>query len=279
MRELLLIQGAALFYGAATLLSFIYLFVKREKWSSWMLRLLSAGLLLHMAGFALRLQAFWAFPENRFYLPTNSMFGALSFFALAAALVFFLVEREHRLGILGAFVLPWTFIASAAASFYCDPAVSVLASGLRSAWLNVHPLLLMVAYAVFGNAFGVGVALLVQERQIKSRRPSGLCYRLPSIEELDGLNTSLIAAALPVLLGGIFIGILWAHAAWQRSWAADPKVLSALIAASIYGVYLHLAWFRGLRGRRAVYVSMIGFAAILFTFMGVNIFSGLHDYL
>jgi cytochrome c-type biogenesis protein CcsB len=278
MRELFLIRGAAALYGAATLLSFMYLFAKEEKWSRWMLRLLTGGLILHLASFALRLQAFWAFPENRFYVPINSLFGALSFFALATALVFFLVEREHRLGILGAFVLPWTFIGAGAAA-YCDPTVSVLAPDLRSAWLNVHPLLLMAAYAIFGNAFGVGLALLIQERQMKSRRPSSLCYRLPSLEELDALNTGLIAAALPVLVAGIFMGVLWAHEAWGGSWASDPKVVSAIATALIYGIYLHLAWFRGLRGRRAVYVSMLGFAAIVFTFVGVNFFRGLHDYL
>lgn len=278
MQELPLIRGAAGLYGAATALSFVYLFLKEERCVRWMLRLLSAGLLLHMTAFALRLQAFWAFPENRFYLPTHSLFGALSFFSLAAALVFFLVERQHRLGILGAFVLPWTFIGTGAAAA-CDPAVGILEQALRSPWLNVHTVLLMAAYAIFGNAFGVGLALLVQERQIKSRRPSGLCYRLPSLEELDDLNTSLIAAALPVLVFGILVGVFWAHKAWERSWAADPKVLSAMATALIYGVYLHLTWFAGLRGRRAVYVSMLGFAAIVFTFMGAGLFRGLHDYL
>lgn len=279
MYEQILVQAAAFFYAAATVLSFVYLSFKQERWSLWMLRLLSVGLFLHLASFALRLHGFWAFPENRFFLPVNTMFGALSFFSLAATVVFFLVESRHRLGILGAFVLPCAAIGAGAAALYGDPFLAVLAPDLRSAWLNFHPALNMIAYAIFGNAFGVGLALLVQERQIKSRKPSALCYRLPSIEELDALNMRLISTALPVLAVGIAMGIIWAHAAWGRRWASDPKVLSSIGTAIIYAAYLHMVRFRGLRGRRAVYLSMLGFAAIVFTFLGVNFFSQLHGYI
>ncbi|MBI5629683.1 MAG: c-type cytochrome biogenesis protein CcsB [Elusimicrobia bacterium] len=277
--EVILIKAVLAFYGVSTVLAFAYLFYREEKWSLWMLRLLGAGLALHLASFALRLQAFWAIPENRYFLPINTFFGALSYLALAVALVFFVVEREHRLGILGAFVLPWTALGIGAAVIFADPKVSGLVPALQSYWINIHPMVIMTAYAAFGNAFGVGLALLIQEHQIKSRKPSELCYRLPSIEELDDLNYKIIVAAFPVLTVGIIMGGIWAYNAWGRFWGWDPKETWALITALIYAGYLHMRFIAGLRGRKAVYVSMVGFASVVFTFIGVNFLSQLHGYL
>jgi cytochrome c-type biogenesis protein CcsB len=277
--EMILVQGALALYTAAMALAFSYLFSKNENLSLWMLRLLGAGLVLHLGSFGLRLEVFWRIPENRYFLPINTFFGALSFLSLAVALVFFVIERQHRLGILGAFVLPWTVIGTGSAVIFADPTVSGLVPALQSYWINIHPMVLMTAYAAFGNAFGVGLALLIQEHQIKSRKPTELCYRLPSIEELDDLNYKIIVAAFPVLTVGILMGGIWAYNAWGRFWGWDPKETWALITALIYAGYLHMRFLGGLRGKKAVYVSMCGFASVLFTFIGVNFLSELHGYL
>ncbi len=279
MTQIFLIKAAFAFYSTATALAFVYLFLKDEKWSLWMLRLLGAGLALHLASFGLRLHEFWRIPENRYFLPINSFFGALSYLSLAVAAVFFVVEGRHRLGILGAFVLPWATIAAGAAVLFADPAVKGLSPALQSYWINIHPMVLMTAYAAFGNAFGVGLALLVQEQQIKSRKPTELCYRLPSIEELDNLNYRIIVFGFPVLTVGIIMGGVWAYNAWGRFWGWDAKETWAFITALIYAGYLHMRFVKGLRGRKAVYVSMLGFASVVFTFIGVNYLSELHGYL
>lgn len=277
--ELILAGAALAAYSAATALAAAYLFSKEERWSLWMLRLMGAGLACHLASFGLRLGAFWSFPENRFFLPISNFYGALSYLSLAVAAVFFIVEREHRLGILGAFVLPWTVLGLGAALLWADPQVGGLSPALRSYWLNIHPMVIMTAYAAFSNAFGVGLALLVQERQIKSRKPTELCYRLPAIEELDTLNCRIIMAALPVLAVGIVMGGIWAHNAWGRFWGWDAKETSALVTALIYAAYLRMRFGAGIRGKKAVYVSMAGFASVVVTFFAVNFLSELHGYL
>lgn len=277
--ELILAKASLAGYVAASLLSVLYLFSKQERWSFWMFRLMSAGLACHLASFGFRLASFWAFPENRFFVPVYSFYGALSYMAMAVAFVFFIVERAHHLGILGAFVLPWTVAGLGGAVILADPAAAPLAPALRSYWLNIHPVVIMTAYAAFSNAFGVGLALLIQERQIKSRKPTELCYRLPSLEELDNLNSRIIVWALPVLTGGIVMGGMWAHHAWGRFWNWDIKETWALITALIYGLHIYLRRYSGVRGRRSVYLSMVGFASVLFSFFVVNRLSELHGYL
>lgn len=279
MTQSMLSRGAFLLYAAACSAAFAYLFNKSERVRRMMLSLLGTGLCLHLLAFAARLAAFWAYPENRWFLPVNSFFGALSYMALALSTAFFLIEARKKLGILGAFVLPMAALSLGLAVLRADPAVGPLAPELRSYWLNIHPMLLMTAYAAFANAFGVGLALLIQERQIKSRKPSELCYRLPSLDELDSLNGMIIAMTLPVLALGLCMGAVWAYETWGRAWSWDPKETMSLITAAFYAEYLWLRYASGLRGRTPVYVSMAGFACMLATFFGAELSSGRHGFL
>ena len=271
--------GAFTLYAGAAFAAFGYLYTKDARASRGMLLLLSVGLALHVGAFTLRLASFWSFPENRFFLPVSSFHGALSYMSLALAAAFLAVEGPHRLGVLGGFVLPWPALALGAALIFASPEVTPLEPRLRSYWLNLHPMVLMTAYAAFANACGVGIALLIQERQIKSRKPSELCYRLPSLDELDALNGRIIATAFPVLLAGLAMGGLWAYHSFGRLWTWDPKETWALITAAVYAGYLWLRYGAGLRGRRPVYVSLLGFASVLFTFFGAELLSGRHGYM
>ncbi len=279
MAQSLLSWGAFLLYVAACAAAFVYLLTKNARSSRLMLIFIGCGLAAHLLAFGIRLAVFWAYPENRWFLPVNNFFGALSYMSLALVAAFFVIEARKRLGILGAFVLPMAALSLGLAVLRADPAVGPLAPKLRSYWLNIHPMVLMTAYAAFTNAFGVGLALLIQERQIKSRKPSELCYRLPSLDELDALNGMIIAVTLPVLVTGLVMGAVWAYETWGRAWSWDPKETMSLITALLYGEFLWLRYVRGQRGRTPVYVSMLGFACMLATFFGAELSSGRHDFL
>ena len=87
------------------------------------------------------------------------------------------------------------------------------------------------------------------------------------------------AAAWLFTLLGLATGMLWAQMAWGTYWSWDPKETWSLITWFIYAVYLHCRFMRGWRGQRAAWVSVIGFASVLFTYYGVNfLLSGLHSY-
>jgi Cytochrome C assembly protein. len=42
---------------------------------------------------------------------------------------------------------------------------------------------------------------------------------------------------------------------------------------------LHARYVRGWRGKRLAVLAIIGFACVLFTYLGVNYLPGLHSYL
>jgi len=88
-----------------------------------------------------------------------------------------------------------------------------------------------------------------------------------------------ISVGFPFLTIGIVSGSIWANIAWGSYWSWDPKETWALVTWIIYAIYLHLRIFAKWRGKSSAITSIIGFACVIFTFLGVNyLLSGLHSY-
>jgi cytochrome c-type biogenesis protein CcsB len=139
--------------------------------------------------------------------------------------------------------------------------------------------LAFLSYAAFALSFVAGVMYLIQNREIKLKRQSIFFFRLPSIETLDYLGYKLISVGFPLLTLGIITGALWANNAWGSYWSWDPKETWSLITWIIYASYLHARVIAGWSGRKAAYLSIIGFGCVLFTYLGVNLLlGGLHSY-
>jgi cytochrome c-type biogenesis protein CcsB len=99
-------------------------------------------------------------------------------------------------------------------------------------------------------------------------------------ETLDEITYKSIAIGFPIFtLGGLIFGAIWADQAWGVYWSWDPKETWSLITWFIYAFYLHSRMIRGWRGKKAAIVAVIGFMAVIFTYLGVNLLlSGLHSY-
>ena len=102
---------------------------------------------------------------------------------------------------------------------------------------------------------------------------------LPSLARLDMLTYRIIAIGLVLLSVGIITGAMWANEAWGAYWQWDPKETAALLSWIIYASFMHLHTRNAWRGERSAWISIIGFASIMFCYLGVNIWiSGLHSY-
>ena len=97
---------------------------------------------------------------------------------------------------------------------------------------------------------------------------------------LEEITYRSIAVGFPIFtLGGLIFGAIWADQAWGVYWSWDPKETWSLITWFIYAFYLHGRMVRGWKGKKVAIVSVIGFAAVIFTYLGVNLLlSGLHSY-
>ena len=148
--------------------------------------------------------------------------------------------------------------------------VSLAPALQQSALLSAHVASAVVAYGALTIGFGAALLFLIQ-----SRRKSPW---LPDAELLDTMSYRSVIIGFPFLTLLIVLGALWADIAWGRYWSWDPKETASLVTWLIYAGYLHARVMRGWRGTRAAIFLTAGFAAILLTFFGNYIFTGLHAY-
>lgn len=217
--------------------------------------------------------------------PWTDVYESLSAFGWAGAIVLLFFMVRMRAALLGAIVLPVLFLIMAfGVSNYSSPEIQPPAI-LNSIWLIIHVSLTLVAYGGFSVAFGLAVLYLLQERNMKSslkkKGGGGMYKKLPSLETLDTMCYKAVSFAFPFMtFGGLVAGAIWANESWGTYWAWDPKETMSLVTWLIYGGYLHARLTAGWRGKRAAVLSVVGFAAVIFTYFGVGfLLPGLHSYL
>ena len=115
-------------------------------------------------------------------------------------------------------------------------------------------------------------------RRLPEDYKNRLLEMFPEPAVLDELGYQMIVFGFLFLSVGIISGAVWANSAWGRYWGWDPKETWSLITWFIYATLLHARMMRGWRGKRIAYLSLVGFAAVLFTYFGVNLLPGLHSY-
>jgi cytochrome c-type biogenesis protein CcsB len=211
------------------------------------------------------------------HAPLSNLYESMVFFAWTIALIYLIFVRKLQNRLLGAFVMPLVFLSLASTSLM-NPEIQPLVPALQSNWLTAHVITCFLGYAAFAVAFSLSLLYLLKLRGGEGAE-GFLQARLPPADLLDDYSYRIIAVGFPMLTLGIITGAAWANEAWGTYWSWDPKETWSLIVWLIYAAYLHARLARGWQGRRAAWLSIIGFAATLFCYLGVNLFlSGLHSY-
>jgi cytochrome c-type biogenesis protein CcsB len=212
------------------------------------------------------------------HAPLSNLYESLVFFAATIVLIYLVIERKYGNRIIGAFTAPLAFLAMAYASLSpnISDRIEPLIPALKSNWLIAHVIACFIGYGAFAVAFGVSIMYLLKHSSADSR--SAVLGHLPDVGALDELTHQLIMFGFLFLSAGIITGAVWANSAWGRYWGWDPKETWSLITWFVYAVLLHARLLRGWRGKRIAVLSIVGFAAVLFTYFGVNLLPGLHSY-
>ncbi|MFB3042016.1 MAG: cytochrome c biogenesis protein CcsA, partial [Candidatus Poribacteria bacterium] len=96
---------------------------------------------------------------------------------------------------------------------------------------------------------------------------------LPSLGQSDELAHKCILVGVVLLTIGMIMGGLWTKydSRVTLRWN-DWKVLLSIVTWFIYVSQLVIRQILGWRGRKTAYSAIIGLAAVLFTYIGVNLF-------
>jgi len=153
-----------------------------------------------------------------------------------------------------------------------QPGESMKQHLFKSTFLSKSLFSVLVAWAFIGGLFW-----LVWSRGMALKRV--LMQYVPKQDILDDVTYRMIAIGWPLLTGGIVTGAVWANSAWGTYWSWDPKETWSLITWFVYAIYLHARYVRGWKGTQMAVISAVGFLAVIFTYLGVNlVLSGLHSY-
>ena len=261
-----LLNTAIIAYACATGLSFAYLVQRHEA-----IHRLAA--LATASGWAAHTLALVVAAVETGRPPLGTLSNAVSVAVWVVVLLAMIVERQSGLKVLGAFVMPVVLVLGLKSTVGPPP---TLAPALGSAWIWVHIALALIGIAAFVLNFAGALMYLLQERQIRAKRPGRFYYRLPALETLDHLTYRTLALGFPFMTTGLILGARWARTSWGSLFAPDPVAFFSVVAWVIYAGTLAGRTAGGWRGRRAAYYAIVGFAALVLT-LGAGFFlPGMH---
>ncbi len=253
---------AILCYMLSSACYFAYLFIQRN-----ILQQLGCGLLL--AGFVCQSVVIgWAFAASG-HMPVNNLHETLSLVAWTLVGAFLVLHIKLRVKVLGVYAAPLAAFVLLVASHLPQDIVQPQ-NLLKGYWLVVHIITIFIGNAAFALAFGLGVLYLIQERSIKNKTHGFFFKRLPSLDLLDSTSYACIVTGFTMLTIGLVTGMVYAKSVWGRFWSWDPKEVWSAITWIFYAALLHERLTVGWRGRRAAIMAVVGFAVLMFTFLGVN---------
>ncbi|MBM3531597.1 MAG: hypothetical protein FJX60_01005 [Alphaproteobacteria bacterium] len=142
--------------------------------------------------------------------------------------------------------------------------------GPYGSWVVVHIVVSVATYALVTLAGVAGLAVALQERALKAKRPTPLTRLLPSVAEAEALEVGLLAAAEAVLGLGVITGATAHYLATGRLIAFDHKTVLSLAAFAVIGLLLIAHRRVGLRGRRAARVALFAWLLLTLAYPGVK---------
>ncbi len=204
--------------------------------------------------------------------PYTNMWEFTVAFAWGISAWYLVFERWFGQRTLGAFVQPVALSILLVATLFPSEVSPLIPALQNDNILGYHVGAMIISYSAFSVSFGAAVIYLIQGRQRRFAR-------LPKAATLDEIAYRSVLIGFPMLALGLLLGAYWGASAWGRYWGWDPKETSALVTWLIYAGYLHVRSLSGWRGARSAWIIIVGFAAVVFTFYGVNLWvSGLHSY-
>jgi cytochrome c-type biogenesis protein CcsB len=205
--------------------------------------------------------------------PFKSLFESLVFLALCLGVLYVVMERLYRTRIFGLPAALMAFGCLVYALAKWDAEIVKLPPALQSAWFMPHVLVYFVGYAALAFATGVAVVQLLASRSPAVKRLTMLRAGTMLTGEpldLDKIAYDVVRFGFVLLTLGLLIGSVWAKSAWGDFWVWDPKENWSLVTWLVYAAYLHLRKVRGWRGDRAAWLAIVGFAVVMFTYLGMG---------
>ena len=224
--------------------------------------LLVAGWVAQMAGLYVRGLASGG-------CPLGNTFELVQFVAWSAMVLYFFVGTAFRVSLLGLFAAGYA-AALAILSLLIPPWDAVHGQKIfgPNPWIELHAALAVFSYGVFGLLALTSVMTLLQNWSLKHKRLTGLFWFLPSVVQLDQINTRMLSLGVLLLTVSLGVGSVW----WLRDLASVnlPKLMGTCAVWAIYLAVLLARWRARLVSVRFAWVCLVMFFFALLSLGLVN---------
>jgi ABC-type uncharacterized transport system permease subunit len=188
--------------------------------------------------------------------PASGFYESMSLCAFLITALFLFIYWRYRLESLSVFIFPLVFVMTMVASLGRPVAASWSSKTVRDAWLMLHVVLVLLGYAALLFTAVAAVLYLMQERELKRKKPRSFYHRLPPLGTLDDLITRFMGLGFVLITLAVIVGSAWAFVQFGTSWIADPKIAISLFTWAIYLAMVFLRVSAGWRGRKAAVLAI-----------------------
>ena len=196
------------------------------------------------------------------YLPVTNLFSTQFFFSWSLALTYLYFELRYRIHAAGLFVVLLTLLLLGSA-LPRDPAIPPLIPTLDTPLFTLHIIFSFTGYAFFAMAFSLAVLYLIQKKL-----ETGL---LPELSLLRKLNEEAIFLGFCLFTLCMVMGSIWAQVAWGHYFSWNIKSVWSSIVWLYYGGMCHAKFVRRWQGAGYAWLTIGGFAVVLFTYLGIGL--------
>jgi ABC-type uncharacterized transport system permease subunit len=132
--------------------------------------------------------------------------------------------------------------------------------------LASHILISITAYSLLGIGALMAVAIALQDARLRNRKPSGWLLMLPSLEEMEQILFSILSMGFVLLTLSLFSGLIFVDNLLAQHLA--HKTVLSVMAWLVFATLLVGRWRRGWRGKKAVYMALVGFVFLALAYFG-----------
>ncbi|MBU8808653.1 c-type cytochrome biogenesis protein CcsB [Mycolicibacterium goodii] len=250
-------------------------------------RIGKTGLALTYVGIGLLLACIVLRGLSTSRVPWGNMYEFINLTCFCGLVAAAVVLRRQQYRTLWVFVLVPVLILLTVSGRWLYTHAAPVMPALQSYWLPIHVSVVSLGSGVFLVAGVASILFLVkmsplgqvQEGANRDSVWARIVDRLPDAQTLDRIAYRTTIFAFPVFGFGVIFGAIWAEEAWGRYWGWDPKETVSFIAWVVYAAYLHARSTAGWRDRKAAWINVVGFVAMVFNLFFINLVTvGLHSY-
>ena len=245
-----------------------------------------AGLALTYVGIGLLLACIVLRGLATSRVPWGNMYEFINLTCLCGLVAAAVVLRRPQYRALWVFVLVPVLILLTVSGRWLYTNAAPVMPALQSYWLPIHVSVVSLGSGVFLVAGVASILFLLKMSRFGDAQDgtadgpvARIVSRLPDAQTLDRIAYRTTIFAFPIFGFGVIFGAIWAEEAWGRYWGWDPKETVSFIAWVVYAAYLHARSTAGWRDKKAAWINVVGFTAMVFNLFFINLVTvGLHSY-